>query len=79
MDVVKRRVSQLKKHRNIQSTQETSSLDNTQRTIDRTIEDVEIVLPSLYKKSKTNRFELKKKFESPLKTIENKTSDYLAK
>ena len=42
------------------STQETSSLENTQRTIDRNIEDVEIMLPSLYKKSKTNRFELKK-------------------
>lgn len=61
MDVVKKRVSQLKRHRNIQSTQETSSLDNTQRTIDRNMEDVEIMLPSLYKKTKTNRFELKKK------------------
>lgn len=40
MDVVKKRVSQLRKHRNIQSTQETSSLDNTQRTIDRNMEDV---------------------------------------
>ena len=80
MDVVKKRVSQLRKHRNIQSTQETSSLDNTQRTIDRNMEDVEIMLPSLYKKSKTNRFELKKKIEgSPLKSIENKGSDYLSK
>ena len=80
MDVVKRRVSQLRKHRNILSTQETSSLDNTQRTIDRNMEDVQIVLPSLYKKSKTNRFELRKKFDgSPMKTLEAKNSDYLSK
>jgi hypothetical protein len=36
MDVVKKRVSQLRKHR-LQSTQETSSLNNTQRTIDRNL------------------------------------------
>lgn len=39
------------------------------------------MLPSLYKKSKTNRFELKKKNEgSPMKTIQTKvSSDYLTK
>jgi hypothetical protein len=38
------------------------------------------MLPSLYKKTKSNRFELKKKFEhsSPQKN-DNKNSDYLAK
>ena len=45
MDVVKKRVSQLKK-RNLLSTQETASVDNTQK-YERNIEDVEIMLPKL--------------------------------
>lgn len=61
------------------STQETNSLENTQRTIDRTIEDVELMLPSLYKKTKTNKFALKKTEFSPMKTLDNKNSDYLSK
>lgn len=65
MDVVRKRVSHLKKKRGVLSTQETSSLDRTYRTVERNepnIEEVDIVLPSLYKKSRTNRFDLKKKF-----------------
>ena len=59
-DSPKKRVAHLRKPRNMLSTQETSSLDiSTHRTIDRndrTIEDVELILPSLYKKTKTNHF-----------------------
>lgn len=65
MDVVKKRVSHLKKRRNQLSTQETASLDRTCRTIDRNepnVEEIDVMLPSLYKKSKTNRFDLRKKF-----------------
>ena len=83
MDVVKKRVSHLKRRRGLLSTQETSSLDRTFRTIERSepnIEEVDIMLPSLYKKSRTNKFELKKKFEgSPMKTVDNKGSEYLNK
>jgi hypothetical protein len=48
------------------STQETTSVDNVStRTIDRsldnTIEDMEVVLPSLYKKTATNRFITRKR------------------
>ena len=87
MDVVKRRVSQIKKRRGLFSTQETSSLDKTSRQGDRTIdninsqhnniEEVDIMLPSLYKKSRTNRFMLTKRIQanntlSPSKNVSQK-------
>lgn len=54
------------------------------RTLDNTIEDLEVVLPSLYKKTATNRFIGRKLGEngfSPNKTIDhkNQSSDYLSK
>ena len=70
------------------STQETTSVDNVStRTIDRslenTIEDMEVVLPSLYKKTATNRFITRKRESSysPNKTLDHKnsTSEYLSK
>lgn len=66
-------------------TQETSSVDyNSQKTIDKSldknIEDMDVVLPSLYKKTATNRFITRKNNDfSPNKTIESKNSDYLSK
>ena len=57
------------------------SVDNSShRNVDKTIEDVDIMLPSLYKKTTTNRFIAKKTTEfNPNRTIENKSSDYLSK
>ena len=64
--MAQRRVALLKKPRGLMSTQETASIDNVStRTIDRSldnnIEDMEVVLPSLYKKTTTNRFIARKK------------------
>lgn len=78
METVKKRVSLLRKPRNLLSTQETISVDQNHRN-DRSIEDVEIVLPSLYKKSGAKFGSHKKNDFAPNKTIEGKSSDYLSK
>ena len=86
METIKKRVSLLRKPRNLLSTQETISVDggSTQREMrtDRTIEDVEIVLPSLYKKSSNRLSRLARTRKgtdfTPNRTIEGK-SDYLSK
>jgi hypothetical protein len=85
METIKKRVSLLRKPRHHQlSTQETISVDHSyNRQADKgSVEDVEIMLPSLYKKT-GNRFINSKRGEfTPSKTIETKVSqqgDYLTK
>ena len=76
---MKKRVSLLRKPRNLLSTQETISVDNNNHRNDRSIEDVEIVLPSLYKKTGIKFSSHKKTVDFANKTIEGKSSDYLSK
>ena len=83
METIKRRVSQLRKPRHHQlSTQETISVDNSyHRREEKGVEDVEIVLPSLYKKTGNKFINSKKVDFTPTKTIDTKLAqgDYLAK
>lgn len=80
MEVVKKRVSSLRKPRNLLSTQETISLDSSNaKNNDKSMEDIEIVLPSLYKKTGNKFISTKKCDFAPNKTNENKQSDYLTK
>jgi hypothetical protein len=80
METVKRRVSLLRKPRNLLSTQETISVDHsTHRVGDKSMEEVEIMLPSLYKKTGNKFIPSKKTDFAPNKTIEGKPSDYLSK
>lgn len=85
METIKRRVSLLRKPRNLLSTQETISVDHSynRNNHERSVEDVEIMLPSLYKKtgSKFGRTRRGPDLNST-KTLEVKESskgDYLAK
>lgn len=82
--MVKKRINSIKKKRNALSTQETSSLDRTYRTIERNDQSIadedDIVLPVLPQNAQTHKASLRKKFDgSPMKTIENKNSEYMSK
>lgn len=83
METIKKRVSLLRKpKRNLLSTQETISLDNSyHRTSEKNAEDIEIILPSVYKKTNSKLVSSRRGDYTPNKTIDLKEArgDYLTK